>query len=192
MAPTRQHYRLVPVCSSVLGRPPNRQVVRLAKSRDFSATSGSLSSHRSKMADTPDPASSSEDELVVQEIEPAAPKKAEPGTRAAGTRPAILPATSSTRFPPHEHVIDADEQQWVYYSTMVDGEVVGAIASAFDSEVDEVIQFNARRYHNMSRKSKLKEGTLLIIGACDALLMCSACRGDQSDDDKIIICRGDW
>ena len=135
---------------------------------------------------------SSEDELVVEE-EPAAPK-AEPGTRPAGSHPvfnaAISPAMPS--FPPHEHVIDADEQQWVYYNTRTDGELVGTIASTFEADTDEVIESNVSRYSGLRRKSKLKMGTLLVIGACDTLLLCSKCRCDERKGDPILICRENW
>ena len=150
--------------------------------------------------------SSSGDELVVEE-EPAAPK-AEPGTRPV-SRPAISPAPPT--FPPYEHVIDGDEQQWVYYYTRTDGEVVRTIASTFEADTDEVkklalaaphpsrsqtshqvIESNGSRYSKLKPKSKLKEGTLLIIGACDSLLVCSGCRRDEREGDPIIICRENW
>ena len=140
------------------------------------------------MVGTSDPVSS-EDELLVEEEEPAAPK-AEPGTRPAGSHPAIPPVV--LRFPPHEHVIDGDEQQWVYYHTRTDGELVGTIASTFEADTDEVIESNVSRYSNLRRKSKLKRGTLLVIGACDTLLLCSACRCDERTGDPILICRENW
>ena len=134
---------------------------------------------------------SSEDDLIVEEEEPATPKvpKAEPGTSAAGSHPA---ATSTPSFPPHEYVIDGDEQQWVYYRTMKEDEVVGTIAKTFEADPDEVIESNASRYGTMKRKSKLKKGTLLVIGACDTLLLCSECRRDECDGDPILICRDNW
>ena len=144
--------------------------------------------HSSEMVGTSDPVSS-EDELVVEEEEPAAPK-AEPGTRPAGSHPAIPPAV--LRFPPHEHIIDGDEQQWVYYHTRTDGELVGTIASTFEADTDEVIESNVSRYSNLRRKSKLKRGTLLVIGACDTLLLCSTCRCDERTGDPILICRENW
>jgi hypothetical protein len=130
---------------------------------------------------------SSEDELVVEEEEPTAPK-AERGTPAFNA--AISPATPS--FPPHEHVIDGDEQQWVYYHTRADGEPVDTIASTFEADTDEVIESNVSRYSDLRRKSKLKKGTLLVIGACDTLLLCSTCRCDERKGDPILICRENW
>ena len=131
---------------------------------------------------------SSEDDLIVEEEEPATPKvpKAEPGTPAAGS------ASSTPSFPPHEYVIDGDEQQWVYYRTMKEDEVVGTIADTFEADPDEVIESNASRYGKMKQKSKLKKGTLLVIGACDTLLLCSECRCDEREDDPILICRDNW
>ena len=140
-----------------------------------------------------EPVSSSEDDLIVEEEEPATPKvpKAEPGTSAAGSPPSSA-ATSTPSFPPHEYVIDGDEQQWVYYRTMKEDEVVETIASTFEADTDEVIESNASRYGKMNRKSKLKKGTLLVIGACDTLLLCSECRRDECDGDPILICRDNW
>ena len=137
-----------------------------------------------------EPVSSSEDDLIVEEEEPATPKvpKAEPGTPAAGS-----PAASSTpSFPPHEYVIDGDQQQWVYYRTMKEDEVVKTIAETFEVDTDEVIESNASRHGKMNRKSKLKKGTLLVIGACDTLLLCSDCRCDEREGDPILICRDNW
>ena len=134
---------------------------------------------------------SSEDELIVEEEEPAAPKvpKAEPGTAAAGSDPA---ATSTPSFPPHEYVIDGDQQQWVYYRTMKEDEVVETIASTFEADTDEVVESNATRYGKLKAKSKLKKGTLLVIGACDTLLLCSECHHDECEGDPILICRDNW
>ena len=134
---------------------------------------------------------SSEDDLIVEEEEPATPKvpKAEPGTPAAGSHPAAILTPS---FPPHEHVIDGDQQQWIYYRTLKEDEVVETIASTFEADTDEVIESNASRYANLKRKSKLKKDTLLVIGACDTLLLCSKCRRDECEGDPILICREDW
>ena len=141
-----------------------------------------------------EPVSSSEDDLIVEEEEPATPKvpKAEPGTSAAGSSTPSSAATSTPSFPPHEYVIDGDQQQWVYYRTMKEDEVVGTIADTFEADPDEVIESNASRYGKMNRKSKLKKGTLLVIGACDTLLLCSECRRDECEGDPILICRDNW
>ncbi len=100
-------------------------------------------------------------------------------------------AAEENLFPPHDHVIDGDEQQWVYYTTRTPDEIVSKIAAWFDASVQEVVQSNASRYPTLKGKSKLKQGTLLVIGATDSLLVCSSCRGDKRQGDEIVICDGE-
>lgn len=94
-------------------------------------------------------------------------------------------------FPRYEHRIDQDEQQFVYYNTLVPDETPKGIAAAFDIDVSEIIEANAPRMRGLHATSKLHQNTQLIFGACDSLLVCSSCRADEQPDDLILLCSGD-
>ena len=62
-------------------------------------------------------------------------------------------------YPPHDHVIDGDGQQWAYYTTRTPDERLSTIAGWFDANVEEVVQSNAPRYPELKGSSLLREGT---------------------------------
>ena len=115
--------------------------------------------------------------------------------RALGSAPQLtaLPADDDAEhvFPRYEHRIDQDEQQFVYYNTLVPDETPKGIAAAFDIDVSEIIEANAPRMRGLHVTSKLHQNTNLIFGACDSLLVCSSCRADERPGDPIVLCSGD-
>jgi len=112
------------------------------------------------------------------------------GSRAGSGAASGSPAPPA-RFPPHDLVIDAEEQQWVYYTTQQDGESVAKIAKSFITCAQELVESNVSRCPGLGARSKLRKGTDLVMGACDALLVCSTCRGDDRPQDQVIICDGE-
>jgi hypothetical protein len=142
---------------------------------------------------------SSDDELPSveegeAEVEPEVEAAASPLKLELSQSPKLEPQKATAEklasLPPHELTIDADQQQWVYYTTRTDGERVGTISKWFDAHVDEVVEGNVGRHPKLNKRSRLQAGTLIVIGACDSLLVCSKCRGDERACDEIICCSG--
>ena len=136
--------------------------------------------------------SSDDEDIVVEDAEDT--EDAAPAAAAGAASSSMLPeqaAESAQAFPPHEFVVDSDEQQWVYYRTRAPDETCEVISTWFDVSTEEVVQSNAERYPKLTKKSKLHQDSLLIIGACDGLLVCSSCRHDRRPGDEIVICDGE-
>ena len=81
-------------------------------------------------------------------------------------------------FPPYDHIVDADEQQWCYYTTLVDAESPKNIAAKFNLDVREVLDSNRTRHRGLRATAQLHEGTLLVLGAPEQLLICSRCHAE--------------
>ena len=92
--------------------------------------------------------SSDDEDIVVEDAEDT--EDAAPAAAAGAASSSMLPkpeqaAESAPAFPPHEFVIDSDEQQWVYYRTRVPDETCEVISTWFDVSTEEVVQSNAER-----------------------------------------------